>query len=150
MSYAELLPALIQKTLVQTRPPPVVPSSFPWYYKANQTCAFHQGAPGHSVENCYPLKTEVQRLVKYVILSFKYIGPNVKDNPLPKHGGVNTVNMVASCPGDFRIFDINLVRGDLVKMHVDLCEFSYYTHNHDGCAVFNIDIQGCEKIKVDL
>ena len=59
MSYAELLPALVQKKLVHTRPPPAVPSSLSWYYKADQTCAFHQGAPGHSVENCYPLRTEV-------------------------------------------------------------------------------------------
>ena len=48
----------------------------------------------------------MQRLVKSRILSFKDMGPNVKDNPLPKHGGVNAVNMVAGCPGDFRIFDI--------------------------------------------
>ena len=64
--------------------------------------------------------TEVQKLVKSGVLSFKDVGPNVKDNPLPKHGGVNAVNMVAGCPGDFGIFDINLVRGDLVKMHADL------------------------------
>ena len=104
MSYEELLPALIQKKLVQTRPPLVVPSPFPWYYKADQMCAFHQGAPGHSVENCYPLRTEVKRLLKSGILSFKDVGPNVKDNPLPKHGRMNVVNMVVSCPSDFRIF----------------------------------------------
>ena len=96
---------------------------------------FIRGAPGHTVENCYPLKTEVQKLVKYGILSFKDVGPNVKDNPLPKHGGANAVNMVADCPGDFQIFDVNLVRGDLVKMHVDLWKFSYYTHDHAGCAI---------------
>ena len=62
-------------------------------------------------------------MVKSSILSFKDVSPNVKDNPLPKHGGVNTVNMVAGCPGNFQIFDIHLVRGDLVKMHIDLCEF---------------------------
>ena len=49
MSYTELLPALIQKKLVQTRSPPAVPSPLPWYYKAYQTRAFHQGAPGHNV-----------------------------------------------------------------------------------------------------
>ena len=81
MSYTELLPKLIQKKLVQTRPPPAVPSPFPWYYKVDQTCAFHQGAPGHSVENYYPLRNEVKRLVKSGILSFKYMGPNLKDNP---------------------------------------------------------------------
>ena len=63
---------------------------------------------GHNVENCYPLKTKVQRLVKSGILSFKDVGPNVKDKPLPKHGGVNAVNMVVGCPGDFGIFDISL------------------------------------------
>ena len=106
--------------MVQTRTPPVIPSLLPWYYKEDQTCAFDQGAPGHNVENCYPLRTEVQRLVKSVILSFQDMGPNVKDNPQPKHGGVNAVNMVADCPGDFQIFYINLVKGDLVKMHADL------------------------------
>ena len=58
--------------------------------------------------------------MKSGILSFKDVGPNVKDNPLPNNGGANAVNMVAGCPTDFRIFYINLVRGDLVKMHADL------------------------------
>ena len=92
----------------------------------------------------------MQRLVKSGIISFKDMGPNVKDNPLPKHDGVNVVNMVAGCPGDFWIFDINLVRGNLVKMHSDLCEFSYYTHDHSGCAICSTNIQGYEKIKADL
>ena len=89
-------------------------------------------------------------MVRYGLLSFKYVGPNVKDNPLPKHGGANTVNMVAGYPGDFWIFDINLVRGDMVKMHAYLCEFSYYTHIHAGCDICSTDIQGCDKIKDDL
>ena len=87
MSYAELLPELIQKKLVQIRPPPAIPSPFPWYYKADEACAFHQGGPGHNVENCYPLKTEVQKLVKYGILSFKDAGPNVKENPFTQAWG---------------------------------------------------------------
>ena len=58
--------------------------------------------------------------------------------------------MVAICPGDFRIYDINLVRGDLVKMHADLCEFSYYNHDHAGCDICSTNIQGCDKIKADL
>ena len=92
----------------------------------------------------------MQKLVKSGILSFKDMGPYVKYNPLPKHGGVNAIYMVAGCPGDFRIFDINLVRWDLVKMHADLCEFSYYTHGHASFVVCSTYIQGCEKIKVDL
>ena len=74
----------------------------------------------------------------------------MKDNPLPKHVGTNVVNMVAGCQGDFWIFDINLVRGDLVKMHVDFYEFSYYTHDHAGCGICSTNVQGCDKIKADL
>ena len=89
-------------------------------------------------------------MVKSGVLSFKDVGPNVKDNPLPKHGGVNVVNMVVGFPGDFWIFDIHLVRGDLVKMHADLCEFSYYTHDYSVCAICSTDIHVCDKIKDDL
>ena len=89
-------------------------------------------------------------MVRLGLLSFKYVGPNVKDNPLHKHGGENVVNMVTGCPGDFRIFYINLVRRDLVKMHANVCEFSYYTHDHAGCSICSTDIQGCDKIKADL
>ena len=79
-------------------------------------------------------------MVRSDLLSFKDVGPNVKDNHFPNHKGENLVNMVAGCPGDFRIFDINLVRGDLVKMHADLYEFSYYTHEHVGCGVCTTNI----------
>ena len=78
--------------------------------------------------------------MKYGILSFKDVGPNVKDNPLPKHGEANDVNMVAGCPGDFQIFDIKLVRGDLVKMNADLYEFSYFTHDHSDCTICSTNI----------
>ena len=74
----------------------------------------------------------------------------MKDNPLPKHGGENAMNMVASCPSDFQIFDVNLVRRDLLKIHADFCEFSYYTHDHAGCVICSMDIQGCDKIKAGL
>ena len=40
-------------------------------------------------------------MVRSGLLSFKDVSPNVKDNPLPKHGGENVVNMVAGCPGNF-------------------------------------------------
>ena len=35
-------------------------------------------------------------------------------------------------------------------MHVDLCEFSYYMHDHVGCSICSTDILGCDKIKADL
>ncbi|XP_058733281.1 uncharacterized protein LOC131604882 [Vicia villosa] len=45
MTYTELLPALINKNLVQTRAPPPVPENIPWWYKADDFCAFHQANP---------------------------------------------------------------------------------------------------------
>ncbi|WJX57044.1 hypothetical protein P8452_42642 [Trifolium repens] len=76
MSYAELLPTLIEKNLVQTRAPPPVPAKLPWWYKPDLSCVFHQGASGHDVERCLVLKSEVQRLIKDNILSFKDQNPN--------------------------------------------------------------------------
>jgi hypothetical protein len=76
MSYAELLPTLIEKNLVQTRAPPKVPATLPRWYRSDHFCAFHQGAPGHDIERCFALKAEVQRLIKDNILSFKDQNPN--------------------------------------------------------------------------
>ncbi|KAI5387351.1 hypothetical protein KIW84_073468 [Lathyrus oleraceus] len=52
----------------------------------------HQGAPGHDIENCYPLKYEVKKLMKSGMVSFEDRAPNVKANPLPAHGN-SLVNM---------------------------------------------------------
>ena len=56
MTYTELYPALIERNLVQTRLPPPVPDKLPWWYKADVSCPFHQGAPGHDLEHCIALK----------------------------------------------------------------------------------------------
>ena len=76
MKYAELLPALLDKNLVQTRAPPPVPERLPAGYRADLSCAFHQGAPGHDIEDCYALRTVVQRLIEANYLSFKESNPN--------------------------------------------------------------------------
>ena len=70
MSYAELLPALIQKNLEQTRTPLAIQKELPWCYKPDHHYAFHQGAPDHDIENCFALKAEVQRLVRSNIFFF--------------------------------------------------------------------------------
>jgi hypothetical protein len=93
MKYAELLPALLEKNLVQTRAPPRIPEILPSWYRSDRSCAFHQGAPGHDIEHCYALKAEVQRLIQTNVLSFKDLNPNVQANPLPNHGATS-VNMI--------------------------------------------------------
>ena len=70
MKYADLLPILLKKNLVQTRPSPQVPDVLPIWYRSDLFCAFHQGAPGHDIEQCQPLKEEVQKLIENNAWSF--------------------------------------------------------------------------------
>ncbi|XP_050890649.1 uncharacterized protein LOC127096071 [Lathyrus oleraceus] len=146
MTYTELFHALIQKNLVQTRTPLAISKELPWWYKADQHCAFHQGSLGHDTENCFSLKDEVRRLMQSGILSFEDSNPNVQANPLPKHGN-GTVNIFEGCPGKYRVFNVNLIRRSLVEVHVTLCELSYYEHDHSSCQVFSRDPRGCAVVK---
>ncbi|KAI5416902.1 hypothetical protein KIW84_041778 [Lathyrus oleraceus] len=59
MTYDELYPSLIDMKLITPRDPPVVPTNPQWWYKPKLHCVYHSGAPGHDVENCFPLKTKV-------------------------------------------------------------------------------------------
>lgn len=134
---------------MQIRTPSDVPKELLWWYKADPHCAFHQGAPGHDIENFFTLKVEVRRLMQSGILSFEDSNPNVQANPLPKHGNA-IMNMVEGCPWKYRVFDVNMIRRFLVEMHTTLCELSYYEHDHASCDVCSRDPQGCTVVKRDL
>jgi hypothetical protein len=149
MTYAELLPALIEKNLVQTRAPPPVPEKLPWWYRADHSCAFHQGAPGHDIEQCWALKYEVQKLIRANTLSFRDTNPNVQANPLPNHGSTS-VNMVQACPGKFRVFDIRLIRQPLVQVHINLCKLFFFQHDHAACPVCPNNPHGCRRVRKDI
>ncbi|KAI5433916.1 hypothetical protein KIW84_020958 [Lathyrus oleraceus] len=105
MTYAELYPSLIERKLITPCHPLAVPTNPQWWYKPELHCVYHSGAPEHDVENCYPLKTKVQDLIRSGILFFKDVGPNVKKNPLPEHGK-SAVNMVQGCPGSMTMTDV--------------------------------------------
>jgi hypothetical protein len=75
ISNAELLPSLIERNVVQTRAPPRVPATLPWWYKIDCFCVFHQGAHGHDIEDFWVLKSEVQRLTRANVISFKICIP---------------------------------------------------------------------------
>lgn len=77
MKYGELLPLLLQRNLVQTRPQPAIPTILPWWYKLDDHCVFHQGAPGHNVENCFPLKFAVQKLIRDKEVTFGDTSPTL-------------------------------------------------------------------------
>lgn len=81
-----------------------------------------------------------------VILFFEDSGSNVQANLLPKHGG-ETVNMVEGFPRKYRIFYVNLIRRSLVEMHANLCELSYYEHDHVSYHICSRNPRGCDMVK---
>src|ERR1051325_8318856 len=129
MTYTELYPALIERNLVQTRSPPPVPEKIPWWYKADVSCPFHQGAPGHDLEHCIALKAEVQRLVRTNLLSFRNTSLNVQANPLPSHNG-NAVNLILRNTDRYLVTDVNLIKGNLVHLHEAYSAMGAFT-KHD-------------------
>ncbi|XP_039690620.1 RNA polymerase II degradation factor 1-like [Medicago truncatula] len=72
VKYADLLPILLKKNLIQTLPLPRVPNSLPPWYRPDLNCVFHQGAPDikvlfqqqhlapHSVAAVRPITNVVQ------------------------------------------------------------------------------------------
>ncbi|KAL5181209.1 hypothetical protein HKD37_01G002170 [Glycine soja] len=148
MKYADLLPALLAKNLVQVRTPPRTLDVLPPWFRHDLTCAFHQGAPGHDVENCYVLKNEVQKLVRANLLSFKDQNPNVQANPLPNHGPA--VNMIQDCDEDGVILNVQHVRTPLVPIHIKMCEAALFDHDHAACEICPVNVKGCPKVQEDV
>ena len=86
MTYTELYPSMVQKSLITTRP--LIPRNPPLAgFRSDLHCEFHQGAADHDLESCYALKNRVQELVKANILIFKEAGPNVINSSLLKQSG---------------------------------------------------------------
>ncbi|PKI56457.1 hypothetical protein CRG98_023095 [Punica granatum] len=76
----------------------------PSFVLANQDqslhCEYHSSAPGHTTDNCWKLREEVQKLIDAKKISFNAIRPpNVQANPLPDHGSSSgpTINMISIC-----------------------------------------------------
>jgi len=64
MKYAELFPKLLETKLVHTKEfLPVTGKPTAWF-RADLTCAFRQGTPGHDIEHCFALKKVVQKLIE--------------------------------------------------------------------------------------
>ena len=70
MKYAELLPILLKKNLVQILGPLRVPNPLPPWFRPDQNCIFHPGAPGHDIEQCFVFRTVVQKLIQDKALPF--------------------------------------------------------------------------------
>jgi len=57
--------------LIHTKAPHSVPAIFPAGYRADLSCAFHQGAPGHDIEECFTLQKIVQKLIRKNLIPFE-------------------------------------------------------------------------------
>ncbi|XP_039683784.1 uncharacterized protein [Medicago truncatula] len=146
MLYGDLLPSLLARGLVQVKPRPLVPNPLPHWYRPDLTYEFHQGAPGHDIEHCYPLKDAVQRLIHNKDLSFN--DPVAPNNPLPPHGP--TVNMIENCQEDGLVTNAQDVRTPLVPMHVKMCNIGMFSHDHINCEVCSADPHGCIQVQNDV
>ncbi|PKI68501.1 hypothetical protein CRG98_011097 [Punica granatum] len=63
-------------------------------------CKYHQGAPGHTLDNCWRLRDEIQRRIDSNRLTFNAVRPpNMQANPLPDHRPSSgpSINMISMC-----------------------------------------------------
>ncbi|XP_031374142.1 uncharacterized protein LOC116188811 [Punica granatum] len=82
------------------RPTVSGPNFIPANQDQNLHCEYHTSAPGHTIDNCWKLREEVQKLINDKKISFNAIRPpNVQANPLPDHGSSSgpTINMISDC-----------------------------------------------------
>ncbi|KAL5129486.1 hypothetical protein HKD37_U058146 [Glycine soja] len=71
VSYADLLPYLLENSMVAITPTMVHQPPFLREYNSKATCACHGEAPGHSIEHCRALKRKVQGLIDAGWLKFE-------------------------------------------------------------------------------
>ncbi|XP_050895830.1 uncharacterized protein LOC127102504 [Lathyrus oleraceus] len=150
MSYTELYPSLLQKGLVVPRPMGPPPDRLPPWYNPNAYCPFHEkGAPGHDLEGCYALKHRVRELIESKILSFKDMGPNVKNNPLPPHGDP-AVNAIEDAFVGITVDKVDDVKTPLVAFHSRLVEAGLINVNHENCEECATHPKGCQMVRDNI
>lgn len=64
--------------------------SYPLWYNPNTHFPFHEG------EGFFALKPSIQELISSKIMTFREVGPNVKNNHLPALGVVNAIEEVSN------------------------------------------------------
>ncbi|RDX90078.1 hypothetical protein CR513_28098, partial [Mucuna pruriens] len=71
MTYTALFHQLLQKRMIMTAPPKPLEPPYPRSYDPNAKCEYHEGGPGHTMENCWALKHRIQDLLEGGWLNFK-------------------------------------------------------------------------------
>jgi len=136
MTYGDLLPSLIANQLAVVIPGRVLQPLFPKWYNPSTTCAYHGGAPGHSVEQCLALKSKVQGLIEARWLTFQEDGPNIKRNPLANHGGgaVNYIEVSRSHVPKL-LKDVTTSRRFIYKALQKAGVIPHGRHKEDSCLM---------------
>ncbi|PKI59974.1 hypothetical protein CRG98_019641 [Punica granatum] len=76
------------------------PNFDPSVQDQSKHCEYHQGTPGHTLDNCWRLRDEIQRSIDSNRLTFNAVRPpNVQANPLPDHRPSSgpSINMISIC-----------------------------------------------------
>ncbi|PKI71438.1 hypothetical protein CRG98_008175 [Punica granatum] len=84
----------------QIRPISPGPNFDPSVQDQSKRYEYHQGAPGHTLNNCWRLRDEIQKRIDSNKLTFNAVRPpNVQDNPLPDHRPSSgpSINMISIC-----------------------------------------------------
>ncbi|XP_050888913.1 uncharacterized protein LOC127094086 [Lathyrus oleraceus] len=149
MSYTELYPSVLQKGLVVPRPMGPPPDHLPPWYNPNAHFPFHEGAPGNDLEGCYALKHRVRELIESKILSFKDMGPNVKNNPLPPHGNP-AVNAIEDASVGVKVDKVDDVKTPLAAFHARLVEVGMINVNHENCEECATYPKGCQVVRDNI
>ncbi|KAK2396599.1 hypothetical protein QL285_058245 [Trifolium repens] len=74
--YSRLLPYLVHNRMVTPRALKPMTAPFPAWYNSEAKCEFHEGAEGHTVDDCIAFKYKVQELMDQKLLTFKKGEPN--------------------------------------------------------------------------
>ncbi|KAA3474686.1 hypothetical protein EPI10_024951 [Gossypium australe] len=91
VTYRELYKTLFDAHAVAPVYSEPLQPPYPKWYDANTQCEYHAGIVGHPIENCFPFKKLVERLIQIGIV--KLNDAPVVGNPLRKHidNGVNAI-----------------------------------------------------------
>ena len=84
------LERLLKKGHLHLLPPKLLPNPLPPYFNTSLRCAYHQTS-GHSTDQCFKLRHDIQDLIDRKIIDAPPARPSVTQNPLPKHRNINLI-----------------------------------------------------------
>lgn len=85
--------------------------------------------------------------MRSMILSFRDVRSNVKNNPLPTHGVVNSIEDISDVCVSQNVKDI---KTSLLAFHARLVGASLVSTSHDNCKDCVIHPRGCKMVRAEI